>query len=155
MVVCCGLVGFLLAVSLRPLPVLGPLFCWLCGVSPRRARLRRVALCSVSRVFVLVVVSWISCWLCDCLGWTPVWCRLSSLRAFFVSAVLFVTLVFGVSIDFAVFWSFGRFAAFWGVAKCPPGGEICGMSFRHLPPHPYQQQATKKQAKEEKIGPAE
>ena len=50
-----------------------------------------------------------------------------SLRAFFVSAVLLEELVYGVSIDFAVFWSFVRFCGIFGVAECPPGGEICGM----------------------------
>ena len=43
-------------------------------------------------------------------------------------AVLFEKLVDGVSVEFAVFWSFWPFfCGIFGVAECPPGGENCGM----------------------------
>ena len=52
---------------------------------------------------------------------------------FVVSPVVFEELVHGVFVDFAEVWYLGRFRGIFRVAACPPGGEICGMYFRHLP----------------------
>ena len=74
-------------------------------------------------VLVLVFVSWLSRWPRGGVGCGVV----LALRAFVVSAVVFVKLVCGVSVDFAVCWSFYRFCGIFEVAERPPGGEICGV----------------------------
>ena len=118
------------AVRHRPLPVLGAPVSLLWRV-PSAGSSLAVFVVFASACVAPRLRSWVSRWF----SWPPgVGLGLPSLfLVVLASSAALVELVFVACVNFAEFGLLALLRIF-SAAGCPPGGDVCGISFRHMPP---------------------